>query len=226
MTERSDRRTFLKRTTFVGLGLFTTPLLRADELPTPPQTEGPFFPVKPQADRDLDLTRVEGRSGQAKGDIVVVRLQVLDRAGEPVGGAVVDLWQACASGRYANPRDPNPAPLDPDFQGWAHAATDARGEIRLRTIIPGAYPASRGWMRPPHIHFRVDAWDNKTRLTTQMYFKGQELNEADLILRDTLRSFGWAAHDSLIVDFDRERTEDGKPLGTFRIVLGQTPEAH
>lgn len=219
MSDRFDRRSFFRRTGYVGFGLFATRLARGDEQPTPPETQGPFFPTRAREDRDIDLTQVAGHAGRAKGDVVVVDFKVLDRQGKPVEGAVLDLWQACASGRYDHPRDPNRAPIDPDFQYWAHVPTDDQGLVRVRTIVPGAYPASGDWMRPPHVHVRIDAW-GKSRLTTQMYFKGQELNDSDLILRDTEDRHGKAARESLIVDFGQDRTYDGAPLGTFRSPSG------
>ncbi len=223
MQQSKDRREFLKWTGLAGAGLLVSGRVVAAQLRTPPQTEGPFFPVRHQADKDADLTLVEGLDQRADGEVVVVRVRVADLRGRFAPGVLLDVWQACATGRYNHPRDQNPAEMDPHFQYWAKLRTDEEGECRLRTIVPGAYPAGRDWTRPPHVHFRLDAWD-KTRLTTQMYFGGRELNDQDLILADTMRKYGREARDSLIVDFDTEKTDEGHPLGTFRIVLGQTPE--
>jgi protocatechuate 3,4-dioxygenase beta subunit len=49
--------------------------------------------------------------------------------------------------------------------------------------MPGAYPASETWMRPPHIHFKI-AKKGYVELTTQMYFPDEALNETDLLLND------------------------------------------
>ena len=152
-------RTRLTRRQLVqgGLGAVAlvagAPLLAAE--PTPTQTEGPFFPKSDQADKDLDMTRVEGRSEVALGEVIEISGQVLDETGAPIAGALVDVWQANSHGRYDHERDPNPAPLDPNFQGWARLTTDAEGRYRVRTIKPGAYPVGEGWSRPPHIHFKV-----------------------------------------------------------------------
>ena len=43
----------------------------------------------------------------------------MNSAGSPVEDATVEIWQANAEGRYNHPHDPNPAPRDQDFQGWA-----------------------------------------------------------------------------------------------------------
>ena len=79
---------------------------------TPAQTEGPFFPKKDQADKDLDMTQVAGRSAPALGDVIQISGQVLDETGAPVAGALVDVWQANAAGRYDHEADTNPAALD------------------------------------------------------------------------------------------------------------------
>jgi protocatechuate 3,4-dioxygenase beta subunit len=215
-----SRRTAL-RTALGTLALGgAVPLLARTGI-TPAQIEGPFFPTAAQADTDADLTRVAGRDGQAQGERVDVHGQVLDEDGEPVAGAVVDIWQANVHGRYAHEADPNPAPLDPDFQGWARLVTTADGRYRVRTIIPGSYPAMAGWQRPPHIHFKV-ARRGYRELTTQMYFAGQPLNATDRLLQAVPES----GRDRLVVAF---RTDpdggQGVAIGRFDIVLARVPAA-
>lgn len=189
---------------------------RAGE-PTPAQTEGPFFPIHDQPDKDADMTRIAGHEQQAKGDVVVVRGRVLDQDGAPVAGAVVDVWQANAAGRYAHERDPNPAPLDPDFQGWAKLVTDDDGRWSVRTIVPGAYPVQDGWSRPPHIHVKV-ARRGFHELTTQMYFAGNPLNDADRLLQ----SVPEAQRAMLVVAFAPEAdAEDATPVGRFELVVAR-----
>lgn len=68
---------------------------------------------------------------------------MLNARGEPVVGGRIELWQANALGRYDRPSDPNPAPLDPDFQGYADQRTDKDGRFRFLTIKPGPYPTDR-----------------------------------------------------------------------------------
>lgn len=148
---------------------------------TPPQTSGPFYPTNPQEDLDADLIRVAGRTAIAKGDALIVEGVVQDAKGAPIAGALVDVWQANAAGRYAHEKDPNTAPLDHNFQGWAKVVTNADGRYRFKTIKPGAYPAEAGWSRPPHIHFTVSKTGFRP-VTTQMYFEGEALNGIDRIL--------------------------------------------
>lgn len=149
---------------------------------TPAQVEGPFYPVKRQPDEDTDLTRVAGRGGGASGQLIYIGGEVTDLDCRPVQGAIVEIWQACATGRYNHPGDTNPAALDPNFQYWGRAVTNNDGRYEFKTILPGAYPAGDGWIRPPHIHYKVHK-RGYMELTTQMYFEGNQYNATDLILQ-------------------------------------------
>lgn len=148
---------------------------------TPGEILGPFYPVLKPLDQDADLTILSGKSGRAQGQVVHLMGRVLNLNGDPVPGARVEIWQANTHGRYDHPSDRNPAPLDPNFQGAAVQLTDAEGRYRFKTIKPGAYPVTRDWSRPPHLHFEVVGKSN--RLVTQMYFPGDPLNEKDLLLQ-------------------------------------------
>lgn len=180
-----DRRRFLKGGLFFGAsGLLATSAFSSygQKLsPTPPETEGPFYPLFAQKDKDFDLTRIKGKQGVAKGKIIFVEGRVLDREGNPVEDATVDLWHANAAGKYRHPHDKNPAPLDPNFQGWAIVPSGKEGTFRFKTVMPGPYPASARWTRPPHIHYKVTK-KGYIELITQMYFPDHELNNSDLLL--------------------------------------------
>ena len=148
---------------------------------TPGEILGPFYPVLKPLDQDADLTVISGKSERAQGQVLHLMGRVLNLKGESVAGARVEIWQANTHGRYDHPSDRNPAPLDPNFQGFAVQFTDAEGRYRFKTIKPGAYPATPDWMRPPHVHFEVMGKSN--RLVTQMYFPGEPLNEKDILLQ-------------------------------------------
>ena len=148
---------------------------------TPGEIVGPFYPVLKPLDQDADLTIIAGKTGRAQGQVIHLMGRVLNVDGEPVKGARVEIWQANSQGRYTHPSDTNPAPLDPNFEGFSVQLTDAEGRYRFKTIKPGAYPATAAWMRPPHIHFEVTGRTN--RLTTQMYFPGEPLNDKDILLQ-------------------------------------------
>ena len=152
---------------------------------TPSEEIGPMYPVAKPEDRGDDL--VQGADGKAvDGKILYLRGRVIDLTGVPIEAAEVEVWHADPHGRYPHPCDLNPAPLDPNFTGWAKVITGSGGGFRLRSTKPGPYPTSTpGWWRPPHIHFQVTTADD--RLVTQMYFPGEELNDKDELLTRHLR---------------------------------------
>jgi len=138
---------------------------------TPGEILGPFYPVLRSVEKTANLTTVPGKPGRAAGQVIYVMGRVLNVQGQPVKGARVELWQANTHGRYVHPSDANPAPLDPNFEGFAIQDADAEGRYRFKTIKPGAYPVNANWMRPPHLHFEVTGKIN--RVITQMYFPGR-----------------------------------------------------
>jgi protocatechuate 3,4-dioxygenase beta subunit len=160
---------------------------------TPEQIMGPFYPVIKPLDKDADLTVVKGKAGRARGHVIHVMGRVLNAKGEPVRGARLELWQANSVGRYDHPRDVNPAPLDPNFQGYAVLTTDREGRYRFKSIKPAAYPVNPmnpGTIRPPHIHF--DVAGQRERVVTQMYFPNEPHNEGDPIFKELGESQGAA----------------------------------
>ncbi len=179
---------------------------------TPGQILGPFYPLK-ELPQTADLTRVPGRPGRAEGQVLNVMGQVLNLAGEPVRNAKVEVWQANAHGRYTHPSDPNPAPLDPNFDGAGLLTTDNEGRYRFKTVKPAAYPAGPTLMRPAHIHFQVTG--QQDRLVTQMYFEGDPYNVSDPFLNS-------AGRKELLITKILDATpelEPGSKLLRFDIVL-------
>ena len=124
---------------------------------------GPFYPTGYAGDDDFDLTLLKGRPARALGDGIEVSGRVLDRLGNPVRGAKIELWQANANGRYAHSNDTSAGALDPNFQGMARLVTGPTGEWRIKTIRPNLYGR-----RTRHIHF--DVAGRAHRLISQMYF--------------------------------------------------------
>jgi protocatechuate 3,4-dioxygenase, beta subunit len=180
------RRELLMMSAVIGaLGTVASPTVGVAAEPalqrTPGQILGPFYPLK-ELPQTADLTRIPGRSGRAEGEVLNVLGLVLNLSGEPVRNATVEVWQANAHGRYTHP---NPAPLDPNFEGAAVLTTDTEGRYRFTTIKPAAYPAGPNLMRPAHIHFQVSG--KQDRLVTQMYFEGDPYNASDPFLNSAGR---------------------------------------
>ena len=152
--------------------------------PTADMVQGPFYPVSKPADQDADLTFIRGKKGKAQGQVIYLMGQVMNLKGEPLRDVKIEIWQANTFGRYTHPSDHNPAPLDPNFEGYGVQVTDAKGKYRFKTIKPGAYPVPDGWMRAPHIHFCITS--KVTQLITQIYFEGEPLNEKDPLFKNTM----------------------------------------
>lgn len=210
LNEMMKRRQFFKSGVVTGALAGITGVSAEELAKTPRQAEGPFYPKVAHKDKDFDLTKIEGQEGTAKGKVVIISGVVLNTDGTPVEDATVDLWQANAAGRYSHPSDKNQAPLDPNFQGWAIVPSGKNGEFKFKTIVPGSYPASEDWSRPPHIHFKVSKL-GYVELITQMYFPGEKLNDTDKLLQRVPE----AERAGLIAKL---KSED-PPTYEFRIVL-------
>jgi protocatechuate 3,4-dioxygenase, beta subunit len=139
---------------------------------TPSQTEGPYYPVAMPRDDDFDLLR-NGDRRYAKGRPAWVTGRVLDPAGQPLKGGVVEIWQCDEDGRYDHPRDGSR--MDPSFQGFGRVTLNGEGAFRFRTIRPAAYSG-----RTPHIHAKVKL-GQKELLTTQLYVEGDPGNARDFL---------------------------------------------
>jgi protocatechuate 3,4-dioxygenase beta subunit len=211
-----SRRDFARSLGLAAGTLIASPTIAETEV-SPSQTEGPFYPVHTQADKDADLTRVEGHDEEATGDRILVRGKVFNTKGQALPGATVDVWQANHFGRYDHPNDPNPAKLDEHFQGWAVLKTDADGSFGYKTIMPAPYPLGPGDNAPVrcrHIHYKVSHPEH-TELTTQMYFEGDELIEKDIVMARFPK-----AQQALLIAAHSVDDDTGLPLYRFNVVLG------
>lgn len=179
---------------------------------------GPAFGDLPIGPADADLTRQH--AGEPLGERINVTGRLLDDAGRPIAGQLVELWQANAAGRYAHPVDQHPAPLDPNFTGAGRCLTGDDGTWSFVTIKPGAYPWGNhpnAW-RPAHLHFSVFGRAFTERLITQMYFPGDPLFPYDPIFNGVHDE---QARRRMIASFDWATTEEEWALGyRFDIVLG------
>ena len=179
-----------RRSLLLAAGATLLPLssLRAEALvPTPPQTEGPFYPAGFPADTDNDLVQVRGAAARAMGQVLHLQGRVLGIDGRPAGGALVEIWQCDAQGIYDHPRQSGRDRRDAAFQGYGRLTADAQGRYSFRTLRPVAYPG-----RTPHIHLKVATGDGR-RLTSQLYVAGEAQNERDGLFRAAVRQPGQRA---------------------------------
>jgi protocatechuate 3,4-dioxygenase beta subunit len=181
------------------------------------EVTGPSFADGWAGAEKADLTRQH--QGAPIGERMIVSGSVLDEAGRPVAGTLVELWQANAAGRYRHENDRHDAPLDPNFTGAGHVVTNDRGDYRFVTIVPGAYPwrnSDNAW-RAQHLHFSVFGPAFATRLITQMFFPGDPLIDYDPIFHSVPDE---AARERLIASYEPSLSVAEWALGyRFDIVL-------
>lgn len=161
-----------------------------EQAATPGQRTGPFYPEVRAGETAVDLTRVAGRSERAIGSVVHVDGRLLDRRGQPIGSALILIWQADAKGRYGHSGDGGPAAADPGFGGHAMLRTAADGSFGLTTVRPGAYADNRSTsgLRTPHVHFEIIG--ETGRLITEMYFPDEQLNDTDANIAELVAKGG------------------------------------
>jgi protocatechuate 3,4-dioxygenase, beta subunit len=171
-----ERRFVLRSLTLAGIAV-TVPGIFAQELVrTPPQTEGPFYPDKLPLDTDNDLLIINDRVTSAVGEITWLSGRVVDRRGDPIRNALVEIWQVDRNGVYLHSDSGNARRRDSNFQGFGRFTTGSTGEYVFRTIKPVPYPG-----RAPHIHFKIKV-RGRDPFTTQCYVRGEPLNAKDGVL--------------------------------------------
>ena len=153
-----------------------------------------------------------------KGESCLFEGRVLDLQGNPIEGAVVDVWSDNADGFY----DVQQPGVQPEWNNRGVFRTGPDGRYWFRGIKPVSYPipddgpvgqmlerVERHPWRPAHMHFLVHAQGYES-VTTHTFVAGDPWLESDAV-------FG--VKDSLIVPFTR--TEGGDTLwrSAFDFVL-------
>jgi protocatechuate 3,4-dioxygenase alpha subunit len=142
--------------------------------PTGSQTVGPFFHLGVSF-----LTREHLEAQGITGEIVTIRGKVLDGDGNPVPDALLEIWQADASGQYlTEPPDQN----SPRFKGFGRVETDKSGSFSFTTIKPGRVPFADGSLQAPHIAVTLFSRGLLKPLWTRIYFPGEPSNAQDVVL--------------------------------------------
>jgi catechol 1,2-dioxygenase len=179
------------------------------------------------------LSKGEARmdDGTDPGEIFIIEGQVTDEDGNPIAGAIVDIWHANSKGGYSF-IDGEQAP----YNLRRRIETDEQGRYRARTIVPNGYgcppeSATRQLMtalgrhaeRPAHVHYFISA-PGYRQLTTQFNFTGDKYLYTD---------FAFGTRDELVVTLDHVVDGDAirnaglnRPFAraTFDIVLTKERE--
>ena len=156
---------------------------------SPSQTAGPyvhigltpnFSGITSVYPDDLGATMVNAKT---RGERISMKIRVFDGTGAPIRDALLEIWQADASGLYNSPLETR-GEADPNFSGWARRATDMEtGECAFETIKPGRVPFRDGRLMAPHITVWIVARGINLGLHTRMYFGDEEeANAEDPIL--------------------------------------------
>jgi catechol 1,2-dioxygenase len=145
---------------------------------------GPYhLPDAPVLDAPYELPRRDAE----KGDRMHFSGRVVDHEGNPLAGAVLDVWHADADGLYSG--------FDPSLPEGilrGKVVADDEGRYEVNSIVPAPYTiphdgptgkmiAAADWhpWRPAHIHLIVSA-DGYEALTTQLYIDSSDYLDDDV----------------------------------------------
>ncbi|HRI12435.1 MAG TPA: hypothetical protein PLX89_05465 [Verrucomicrobiota bacterium] len=160
-----DRRRFFKSMAAVSAG-FALPGFLAEALTVSPTvTQGPYYPLAKNIplDKDNDLVQLNDQLTLAAGVVTYVGGRVLDNSGNPIRGALVELWHADREGDYLySTSATRNAACDVNFAGFGQFLTGSDGRFGFRTIKAGLY---RG--RTRHLHWGITLPGELKRTTTQ-----------------------------------------------------------
>ena len=151
---------------------------------TPSQTVGPFFKygLTPGGQYAWnDAFTGDMITPDATGERIRVEGRVFDGDGQPVPDCMLEVWQADAQGRFADPQDKRALP-NTKFRGFGRAGTDANGAYVFDTIKPGVVPDPEGKPQAPHLLLAVFARGMLRHLYTRIYFGDEKANASDPVL--------------------------------------------
>ncbi|CRM79859.1 Catechol 1,2-dioxygenase [Pseudomonas sp. 37 R 15] len=146
---------------------------------TPRTIEGPLYVAgAPLCEGEA---RMDDGSEEGVATTLFIEGQVVDLQGQPVAGAIVDLWQANTKGNYSYFDKSQSA-----YNLRRRIVTDADGRYRARSIVPSGYGCDpqgptqeclnqlgRHGQRPAHIHYFISA-PGYRHLTTQINLSGEK----------------------------------------------------
>ena len=176
---------------------------------TPSTVEGPFhIPNAPEVADGGDMAK------GAPGIPCFVTGTVRGLNGEPVAGAVLDLWQTDGEGLYEEQR----RTAEPWMRGIYRSKPD--GSYTIRTVAPISYTipmdgpigeffsrTNMSHMRPAHIHFAISA-PGYHGLVTHLFQKGDKHIDSDVV---------YGVKAPLVVDFVKKpagKAPNGETIDT------------
>jgi protocatechuate 3,4-dioxygenase beta subunit len=120
-----------------------------------------------------NLIKKTGSFYRAFGEVIFLQGTLTDSFGVPISGAIIEIWQTNAAGKYHTLLEPDSEYIDKYFSMSGRTITDNLGAYHFITIMPGSVPG-----RAPHINMNV--YHQKFgRLETEMYFEDHPYNKTD-----------------------------------------------
>ncbi len=158
-----QRRTFIKHTALCAVAVSASGFIRFNgnryvgDCETTSDILGPFYrPGSPLRNNLL----VKGDTGQ----VIELRGMIKHKDCQtPYRKAMIELWHCSSQGVYDNSSD--------KFLYRGTTYSDDKGQYTFKTILPVAYDAGGGNIRPAHFHMMVSA-PGYQPLVTQLYFSG------------------------------------------------------
>ncbi|MEA5361283.1 dioxygenase [Amycolatopsis sp., V23-08] len=178
------REEFILASDVLGLSMLVVQMNHAfDAKATPATVLGPFH-IDGSPEKDFGGDMSDGLPGAP----LYVTGTVTGLDGSPVGGAVLDVWQADEEGAYESQ-----IPGIDEARLRAKYATRADGSYCLRTIAPKGYsipmdgPVGElisgtdiSHYRPAHVHFLINAAGYEP-LITHLFQEGAEYLDSDVV---------------------------------------------
>lgn len=182
---------------------------KGDDLATEPTILGPFHVQgSPLLENGASIvTRT-----LAEGEPAIVRGRVLDVAGNPIAGAIIDVWQTDANGMYDIQ---DSGDVNGNLRG--RFKSDSQGRYEFKTIRPVPYPipadgpvgkmlrsVNRHEWRAAHIHAIVEA-SGFTSVTTHIFDKESAYLDSDTVFGvkgSLIKTFIKQSDGDLLLDYD------------------------
>ena len=151
---------------------------------TPSQTVGPYFAYGLTPGDKYEWNDAFSNNlitPDVTGERIRVEGRVFDGDGAVVPDCMLEVWQADAQGRFADPQDKRALP-NASFRGFGRVGTNKDGGYAFDTIRPGPVPDPDGKPQAPHILLAVFARGMLMHLYTRIYFDGEAANASDPVL--------------------------------------------
>jgi protocatechuate 3,4-dioxygenase alpha subunit len=151
---------------------------------TPSQTVGPYcaYGLTPNGEYAWnDAFTNSTLTPDVSGDRVRIEGRVLDGDGIAVPDCMLEIWQADAQGRFADPQDKRAQP-NSSFRGFGRCGTDGDGGYAFDTIKPGQVADPDGKPQAPHLLLAIFARGMLLQNYSRIYFGGEPANATDPVL--------------------------------------------